>query len=81
MISTRLHRFGAAIFMLITLGLSGEVLAKEHTTKKTHTAHVTAIKDGKNLASSKKEYSRNKGVSPDSNALYYQSKRGNYGRP
>lgn len=59
MISTRLQRLGAAIFMLITLGLSGEVLAKQHTTKKAHTAHVTAIKDGKKLASSKKEYSRN----------------------
>lgn len=59
MISTRLHRFGAAIFMLITLGISGEVLAKEHTTKKTHTAHIAAIKDSKKQASSKQEYSRN----------------------
>ncbi|PSN07237.1 protein bax [Siccibacter turicensis] len=58
MISTRIRRFGAAILMLFTLGLSGEVLAKQHEKTSHHQLQKTNT-HGKKLASSKKEYSRN----------------------
>ncbi|KAB0870634.1 hypothetical protein AUN02_06645, partial [Cronobacter sakazakii] len=62
MISTSIRRLGAALCMLATLAFSGEVLATQHTTKKSHTVHVTKT-SGKKLASSKKEYSRNSVIS------------------
>ncbi|WP_312382202.1 protein bax [Atlantibacter subterraneus] len=61
MISTRLRRIGAAILIFFTYAVSGEVLAKQHTT----TSHTAQIKktSGKHQASSKKEYSRNSEIS------------------
>lgn len=56
MISTRYRLFGAVVLMSLTLGFSGEVLAKKHATEKTS---QTSHSKSKVLASSKKEYSRN----------------------
>ncbi|EKY3088009.1 protein bax [Cronobacter dublinensis] len=62
MISTSIRRLGAALCMLATLAFSGEVLATQHTTKKSHTVHIKKT-SGNKLASSKKEYSRNSVIS------------------
>ncbi|MBK4715031.1 MULTISPECIES: protein bax [Tenebrionibacter/Tenebrionicola group] len=57
MISIRYRLLGAMVLMSLTLGFSGEVLAKKHATEKTsHTPHQS---HSKLLAASKKEYSRN----------------------
>ncbi len=59
MISTRYRSFGAVLLMSLTLGFSGEVLATKHATEKTSHTSLTTHSNGKLLASSKKEYSRN----------------------
>ena len=54
MISTRLRTIGAAILIFFTYAVSGEVLAKQHTTS--HTAQIKKT-SGKHQASSKSDRS------------------------
>ncbi|MCU6668404.1 protein bax [Enterobacteriaceae bacterium H4N4] len=58
MISNPIRRYGAAILMLLTMAISGEVLAKTHEKTASHTAPA-AKKIVSTKVSSKQEYSRN----------------------
>lgn len=58
MISTPLPRLGAVIFMSLTLGLSGGVLAKQSETAARHHSQIHKA-HGKSTTGNKKAYSRN----------------------
>ena len=77
MILTPIRRYGAMILMLLTLVFSSEVLAKTHTTTASQKSHLTKASN-KQVSSIPFRNTKEKGVSPDRNALHYQPKCGHY---